>query len=646
MRILDPFTGVELKRLIGLGIALLFVVSSALGDTKPAELKVIDRPMPNLKDKKFDLTGAPKDLASVPVPSPPDLAKYVRNKDAATLLGKALFWDMQVGGDGRTACATCHYHSGTDVRPRNTISPHGPGIPTSPGFRGANYLLKLNDFPFRKLADVFNAKSTVNRDRSEVVGAQGVIKRDFIAIVEGNAVDKGVTIPDAVFNIGGVNSRQVTGRNSPTMINAVFNDRQFWDGRANRYFNGVNPFGDTDPNARVWRANGAIAEKVSILIDNGSLASQASGPPNNDVEMSWNGRSFPQLGRKMLSLKPLALQKVAASDSVLGPYASSSGKGLTESITYASLIRDAFAPEWWQATGAVDGEYTHMEANFSLFWGLAIQLYEATLVSGETPYDKFAQGDTKAISDIAKQGLEIFLNQGKCINCHGGPEFAGGTISDLRPLNNPDQKELIERMVMGNGATAVYDNGFYNIGVSPTKEDLAVGADGPFGPFSYSRRRQLGQDIGDPEPVGPKDHIAVHGSFKTPTLRNIELTGPYFHNGGQKSLKEVMEFYTRGGDFAKVNMDDLDPDIGVIDELVGNQARINAVIEFMKTLTDPRVKYSRAPFDHPDLIIPNGPTGVANGVALDADVVIPAVGATGGEKLKTFEQVLLDGRPN
>ncbi|MFN9974383.1 MAG: cytochrome c peroxidase, partial [Phycisphaerae bacterium] len=200
--------------------------------------------------------------------------------------------------------------------------------------------------------------------------------------------------------------RQVTARNAPTTINAIFFDRSFWDGRANRYFNGVNPFGNLDPNARVlkytstqkttttttgtrwvwksiwgwigfWTLEPVTTTKtetvnsldpVSILIDNGALASQAVGPPNNSVEMSWDGRVFRELARKMFSLRPLAQQEVSWDDSVLGPYVDGSGHGLSPDHGYAALIRRAFQPEWWSApTPAADG-FTQMESNFSLFW--------------------------------------------------------------------------------------------------------------------------------------------------------------------------------------------------------------------------------------------------------------------------------------
>ena len=622
--------------------AVLVVATTAFAD--PIGGIPVNR-LPNLTDNVFDLTGAPGPLSSVPVPTPPDLATYVRDVNAAQALGKMLFWDMQVGGDGKTACATCHWHAGADVRPRNTLSPHGPGTPISDIWHGANYQMKPGDYPFHKLSDPSDRFSTVLYDTSEITGSQGVIKANFLGIKPGSAVDLFRVVADPVFNIKGVNSRQVTGRNSPVVINAVYNDRQFWDGRANRYFNGVNPFGDTDKSARVWRYDGSAVSQVAILIDNGSLASQAVGPPNNDVEMSWNGRTFPLLGRKMLSLKPLALQKVHTTDSLLGKLANSKAKGLLSSVTYQSMIQQAFQPEWWSASTSVDGQFTQMEANFSLFWGLAIQAYESTLISDDSPYDRFAKGDSSAISNSAKQGLEIFLNQGRCISCHSGPEFAGGTVSQLRPIGGTNVK-LIERMMMGNGKQAVYDNGFYNIGVRPTQEDLGVGANGPFGPFSYTIRRQQGQDIGDPNKVQPSEAVAVAGAFKTPTLRNVELTGPHFHNGGQATLMQVVEFYARGGDFNETNIATLDPDIAVIADIVGNPTLMGNVVDFLKALTDPRVEYQKPPFDHPELIVPNGHSGVSKGVAVDNNVTIPATGSAGGARLKRYDEILVDGVPN
>ncbi len=637
----------------------------------------------------------PNALDTIPVPTPPDLGTYVADKDAAIALGKALFWDMQTGGDGKTACATCHWHAGADVRARNTLHPGAPGSTfghqTSAGpalaaaalaeFPGVNLDLTSSDFPFHRLENMDHPESDSNPvtfDAKKVVGSQGVISKKFLNIVEGNPVDDGQTTFHPVFNLDGTNVRQVTGRNTPTNINAVFFDRSFWDGRANRYFNGVNPFGNLDPDAKVlkWTSTQkatttvtgyrwvlkwhgwwvcwvyepvttttyetvASLDPVSILIDNAALASQAVGPPNNSTEMSWDGRTFSELARKMFSLRPLAQQAVHYDDSVLGPFADGSGQGLKSSQSYQAMIRTAFQPQWWAATSPTADGYTQMEANFSMFWGLSIMLYEATLVSGDTPFDRFRKGDSEALNEDARRGLKIFLNEGKCINCHGGPEFAGATVSQLRGVLSNDGP--VELMPMARG-TAFYDGGFYNIGVRQTEEDIGVGASHPkFGPLSYSKQKQNGRDIGKSISVPAGARVAVNGAFKTPTLRNIELTGPYFHNGGSKSLLEVVEFYVRGADFKKTNIQDLDPDVNGIPELQGNEAGQLALVEFMKHLTDPRVKYQQAPFDHPELILPNGHTGIEDGVALDNDFVLPATGRDGGEPFSSFEEILHNG---
>ena len=648
-----------------------------------------------------EVAQAPKPLSTVRVPLPDNLNEFVKDRHKAILLGKALFWDMQVGSDGRTACATCHNAAGIDQRTRNTLHPGAPGSAFGPQlggqaelgsiarnlFRGANADLTAADFPFHKVADPLGSKdsNTVLRDTMEVAGSQGVVKKNFLGIVDGSPVDNGQLVADPIFNIDGANARQVTGRNTPTTINSVFFDRLFWDGRANHFFNGVNEFGNLDPDARVWVSvpggTGTLAEKVNyliskhpwlepwrwillgdegmtdvfissfigvpyqsgpqlaqkqILLNNAALASQAVGPPLNGVEMSWHGRNFKELGRKLLTLRPLALQKVHGEDSVLGHVANTAGTGLHGHISYASLIRETFADQYWNSTQPTPDGFTQMEANFSLYWGLAIMMYEATLVSDQTPYDRFASGDQAALSDSAKRGLDIFLKDGKCINCHGGPEFAGATISDLRGGTTP---KLVELMPMGDGGEAWYDNGFYNIGVRPTLEDIAIGASHPtFGPLSYVRQKQNGRDIGQDAAVSGR--LAINGGFKTPTIRNIELTGPYFHNVGARTLEEVVEFYVRGADFFHQNIADLDPDMEGIPSLQGNPAGAADLVNFMKSLTDERVRFERAPFDHPQLLVPNGHSGTSNGVALDNLIELPAVGRNGGAPVRPFAEIV------
>jgi hypothetical protein len=116
----------------------------------------------------------------------------------------------------------------------------------------------------------------------------------------------------------------------------------------------------------------------------------------------------------------------------------------------------------------------------------------------------------------------------------------------------------------------------------------------------------------------------------------VELTGPYFHNGGQATLRQVIDFYTRGGDFHEQNLSTtLDPDIDLIFGLAGNETAKQELVDFLMSLTDERVRWERAPFDHPELMVPNGSPGdtrrvkSCGGESCDSMVRIPAVGAGG-----------------
>ena len=604
----------------------------------------------------------PPSLKSVSVPLPQDLGKYVVDKAAAIALGKALFWDLQVGGDGQTACASCHFQAGADTRITNQLNPGANGMFD---VGGPNHTYAANEFPFHQLANPDDRGSARLRSKDDVSGSNGVHNSVFVDILPGVGRDNFVGVPDGTFQVHGLNTRRVTGRNTPSTFNAIFNVRNFWDGRANRRFNGRNPFGDSDPSARMLRVNDlGELDLVRISINNASLASQAVGPPNNNTEMSAAGRDWLKLGKKMLSLQPLGTQRVHGEDSVLGELAITGGPGLN--TTYADLIQKAFAPQWWKsqllvdaALGVIPGatatsfggsaptdQYTLMEANFSMFWGLAIALYESTLISDDAPYDQFAEGHSNALTPQQQFGLKLFLNSstGNCVACHAGSEFTGATFSArLDPITKDG---MIERMIMGDKRVAVYDGGFYNIGVRPTFEDVGVGGSDPFGnPLSIARReaRQLGsvEDAELSPPMDPNERIAADGAFKTPTLRNVELNGPYFHNGSVSKLGDVIDFYTRGGNFRDENINDLDPDIHRVKGLIGRPHRKAALASFLRSLTDERVRWNRAPFDHPEITLHLGSSGnevsvlqdlAIAGQAQDVATLLPATGRHGASQ--------------
>lgn len=772
---------------------------------------------------------------------------FVVDELAAIELGKTLFWDQQVGSDGQ-ACASCHFNAGMDNRIKNQLSPAfigGNAIfdgTASGGAGGPNYTFVADDFPFHQETPEF----LQDFDTDDVSSSQGVFPTDFTDIEIPPPASTGVPEarddctpigpPDPVgFHVGGINVRRVEPRNTPTVVNAVLNFRNFWDGRANNVFNGNDPFGRRNQDARVLekQSDGTVA-KIIVEFENSSLASQSVGPPLSDFEMSCAGRTFPKIGKKMLSLPPLALQVVHEDDSVLGSLSNDDGSLTIPGIsaTYADMIEVVFDPRFWDSDKLFDvdkneigsgapmntSEFTMKEANFALFWGLAIQLYQSTLIADDSPFDN---GN---LNQQELDGLDVFLDQGKCINCHGTAMFT--KASTLHLIAENQEEGLVERMLMGqdhkayqltgsgniNGGTkytvtahmirfgpfqngvdtdpslgtwkinegkgknalqcdyavqsvtanpdgtlstvdiqfglipeggspagcgasaelivfpdsdeikfsrdgglvvasavngnyqlhsriALYDNGFYNIGTRPTEEDIGVGGEDPFdNPLSFTRQYLdllRGLNVPDPFQIDeckfeirfdpdidiaffpggfdsiacddgstafkPTDNaandqairtqrVAVDGAFKVATIRNTELSGPFFHNGGQKSLEEVVQFYNRGADFAQVNQDNLDPDIqplGLSDD------QQEDLVAFMNSLTDERVRCEQEPFDHPQIFVPNGHPGDETmvteegmtGHATDAPLEIPAVGAGGLPEeglacLVSFDEVL------
>ena len=678
------------------------------------------------------------------------LSFYVKDTQAAIEFGKAAFWDMQAGSDGQ-ACASCHFHAGADNRTKNQLSTgflggnavFDPSATTDPSVAGANYTLKKGDYPFHQKVDINNrseAPSNVAFDTDDVTSSQGVIERIFNDIILGSA-DEDCTLvnPDSAgFHINNTNTRRVEPRNTPTTINAALNFANFWDGRANNIFNGVDPFGKRNQNAFILEKDGGgTVSHLVVGLENSSLASQAVGPPGSAFESSCGGRPMAKVGKKLLALTPLGQQLVDPNDSVLGSYSNAPLNGLNK--TYQSMIEAAFANQYWQSNKLFDingteigsgppantNQYTMTEFNFSFFWGLAIQLYEGTLISANTPFDHWVDAGRppSGVSGFGSDeiaGLDVFENQGKCVNCHDTAMFT--KASTLHLLDENAEEGLVERMLMGaqNRGPALYDNGFYNIGVRPTPEDIGRGGKDPFNndlswtrqykdmlrgfnvpdPFQVNEctfeirfddpngQTPLDLDIDlvvltasgsagdldgdgndDPFPIGfefvhvncpnnppsptlkPEDpdtvaaankqlqddtikdlRTAVDGAFKTATLRNVELTGPFFHNGGQATLEQVVEFYNRGGDFFNSNQKDMDPDITQLN-LSGTQQK--TLVAFMKGLTDDDVRCERAPFDHPQLFVPNGHPGDHNsvsgagGVADESLREIAAVGASG-----------------
>lgn len=134
--------------------------------------------------------------------------------------------------------------------------------------------------------------------------------------------------------------------------------------------------------------------------------------------------------------------------------------------------------------------------------------FQRTLISGDSPYDRYAMGDESAVSDSAKRGAELFFGEdAECFHCHGGFTFSNA----VDHANNVFDQATFQ------------NNGLYNLdgrGAYPADNQ---------GLFEFTSM---------PEDVG---------AFKPPTLRNIALTAPYMHDGSMATLDDVIAMYAAGG---------------------------------------------------------------------------------------------------
>lgn len=194
----------------------------------------------------------------------------------------------------------------------------------------------------------------------------------------------------------------------------------------------------------------------------------------------------------------------------------------------------------------------------------ALGTFQRTLVGGDTPFDKYYfGGDKNAMSPAAIRGLEIFVGQGRCVSCH--------VIEQTQALFTDNRFHMIG--VAANQMPRDLDE--LSAAVADVKEkgtDIAV--------LTNPKTSSLGR-------YAVTRDLTDIGAFKTPTLRNIELTAPYMHDGSHKTLEEVVQFYNNGG-----RMEETDPlpEIlsGGIRPLNLTEEQQADLIEFMKALTSPR----------------------------------------------------------
>jgi cytochrome c peroxidase len=264
-------------------------------------------------------------------------------------------------------------------------------------------------------------------------------------------------------------------RNAPTILNALYNKTQFWDGRVK------------------------------------TLEEQAALPIVNPVEM----------GQPSLD---------------------------------TAVARIAAIPEYQDAFRKVFGGPPNARDLLR-----AIASYERTQLSFDSPFDRFIAGDSAAIDDAAKRGWELFNTRARCNKCHALSE----------------QKR---------DATYFTDNDFHNIGIGIIRHNVVA----------LARQAEQALKAGDTSQI---DRAALQtdmsalgrflitrkdrdiAAFKTPNLRNVLVTGPYFHDGSQETLWDVMDHYNKGDGLQNPYLDeDMQP-------LALTEDDIDDVVAFLASLT-------------------------------------------------------------
>lgn len=269
-------------------------------------------------------------------------------------------------------------------------------------------------------------------------------------------------------------------RNAPTILNALYNKSQFWDGRVV------------------------------------TLEQQAALPITNPFEMGSTSVGD-------------AVSKIAGDKD--------------------------YQAQFMQAFGRAVNEQDMLSA---------IAAYERTLTSFDSPFDHFIAGETNAISDAAKHGWALFTTKARCTLCHALTDNHRDTI-------------------------LFTDNDYHNIGIGILNHHVASSA--------QQAQRQLVQgDLPGIDTAAISSDLSVLGrflltrkqddiaSFKTPGLRNLLVTGPYFHDGSEKTLWDVVDHYNKGDGIQNPWLDsDMQP-------LALTEPEIDDLVAFLASLTSPEYK--------------------------------------------------------
>jgi cytochrome c peroxidase len=264
-------------------------------------------------------------------------------------------------------------------------------------------------------------------------------------------------------------------------------------------------------------------ERNSPTVFNAGVYGRMSTQPTTNGTMFWGGGAF---GIEDQALNPIAADKELRGTTYPKVHAIDSVLTRLRSIDgYVDRFADAY-PEIFDVYGR---EPTRLVTATTLRRALAAYVRE--LITPDAPLDRFLEGDDQALSARAQAGLRLFVEKGGCVGCHTGP-----LLSDF------------SMHVLG------------------------------------ARQEGLGRDTTLGDDLGWGEHGGKLYSFRTPPLRQVELTAPYFHAGTATTLEEVVRFKSLGiSEHAAVAASDLD---SLLKPLALTDDEVLDLITFMAALTD------------------------------------------------------------
>ena len=306
-------------------------------------------------------------------------------------------------------------------------------------------------------------------------------------------------------------------RNTPTVLNAAYNEWQLWDGRAET----------------MW------AQALFALEGEGEMA-----------------------GTRVQYAHVIHQHYKTEYEAVFGP--------LPELEDTARFPADG-KPGDPAFDGMSEADQIAINTIFSNI-GKAFEAYQRLLISRDAPFDRYVAGDAAAISPEAKRGLKLFIGKGGCVDCHNTPRFTDNGFHNIGVPSGP-----VEDKGRFQGIPKLLANMFNSAGI-------------------YSDWRSASEEMLGVMAAKPEDQ----GAFRTPSLRNVAGTAPYFHTGEFSTLLSVIAFKDAGGSTVGF------PGMAAlpIAPLNLSEEEQNDLVEFLKTLTgeSPPVHLLSKPVKQTELI--------------------------------------------